>query len=160
VTEGRAGAAVWVATFAGAGFFPVAPGTLGSAIGVGLSAALGQLRLALASKSCVMAGVALGLGAAGIWAAGKAEHFFGHRDPGPVVIDEVVGQMLVFLARPGANWKWLLTGFLLFRALDVLKPFPARHAERLPRGWGIMMDDVVSGLYSLGILTAASVVTK
>ncbi len=149
-----------IATCGGVGLFPVAPGTLGSALGVGLSVALSQLPLAPPWLSLMMALVALGLGTLGVWAAGKAEGFFGSRDPGPVVIDEVVGQMLAFLARPGAAWKWLLAGFLLFRALDVLKPFPARRLERLRGGWGIMMDDVVGGLYSLVVLTVAGVVFK
>jgi phosphatidylglycerophosphatase A len=69
-----------------------------------------------------------------------------------VVIDEVAGQMITFLARPDASWKWLLAGFLLFRLFDVLKPFPAGRAERLPGGWGIMTDDVVAGGYALAAL--------
>jgi phosphatidylglycerophosphatase A len=90
----------------------------------------------------------------GVAAAGEAAKFFGRVDPGQVVIDEVVGQMLTLLLVPHATWKWLLGGFLLFRVLDVLKPFPARQAERFPRGWGIMLDDVVAGLYGLGALSA------
>jgi phosphatidylglycerophosphatase A len=69
-----------------------------------------------------------------------------------VVIDEVVGQMITFLATPRVTWKGLLAGFILFRAFDIVKPFPARRAERFPGGWGIMLDDVVAGLYSLVVL--------
>ena len=60
--------------------------------------------------------------------------------------------MLTFAARPrdcGVGWKWLVAGFALFRALDILKPFPADAAEKLPGGWGIMTDDLVAGIYSL-----------
>jgi len=69
-----------------------------------------------------------------------------------VVIDEVAGQILTFVATPRVAWMGLIFGFILFRALDIVKPFPARRAERLPGGWGIMMDDVVAGLYSLIVL--------
>lgn len=94
-----------------------------------------------------------GLFALGVWAAGHAERFFGRIDPSQVVIDEVVGQMITFLARPEASWKSLLAGFVLFRILDVVKPFPARRAERLPQGWGVMLDDIVAGVYSLLVLS-------
>jgi phosphatidylglycerophosphatase A len=67
-----------------------------------------------------------------------------------------VGQMLTFLARPDRSWKWLLAGFVLFRIFDVVKPFPVRQAERLPAGWGIMMDDVAAGVYSMGALLLLS----
>jgi phosphatidylglycerophosphatase A len=96
-----------------------------------------------------LAAAAVGIFFLGVWAASGAEKYFGRVDPGHVVIDEVVGQLLTFLVRPDASWKWLLAGFVLFRIFDVVKPFPARQAERLPGGWGIMTDDVVAGLYSL-----------
>jgi phosphatidylglycerophosphatase A len=96
---------------------------------------------------------ALGIFLIGAWAATGAEKFFGKTDPSYVVVDEVAGQLLAFVTRPDASWKWLLMGFFLFRGFDIIKPFPARRAERLPGGWGIMMDDVVAGAYSaLGLL--------
>ena len=88
----------------------------------------------------------------GVWSAGKAEKAFGRVDPGEVVIDEIVGQIITFLATPKVSWIWLLAGFFLFRAFDIVKPFPARRAERLPGGWGIMLDDVIAGLYALIVL--------
>jgi phosphatidylglycerophosphatase A len=154
VTERRAGWAIWIATAAGAGYFPVAPGTAGSAVGVVLVVALARLHLERAWPSIVLGAVSLVLFSVGVWAAGEAEKFFGRVDPGQVVIDEVVGQMLTFLLIPHATWKWLLGGFLLFRAFDIVKPFPARQAERIPRGWGIMVDDAVAGLYGLAVLMA------
>lgn len=160
MAEGRAGPAVWIATCAGIGYFPVIPGTAGSAVGLLISAALGRAPVAPAWRIVVLAALAIVLFALGVWAAGRAEKFFGRTDPGAVVVDEVVGQMITFLARPQATWKWLLAGFILFRVLDVVKPFPAGRAERLPGGWGIMLDDVVAGAYSLVLLTLAGFVFK
>jgi phosphatidylglycerophosphatase A len=77
-----------------------------------------------------------------------------------VVIDEVVGQIITFVATPRVTWIGLLLGFILFRAFDIVKPFPARQAERLPGGWGIMMDDVVAGLYSLIVLVVLGPLIK
>lgn len=149
MTEGRRGAAVWIATSGGVGYFPLAPGTAGSAVGLVLVVALAQLPLGQPWVSVSLAVVAGAVFALGVWAAGRAEKFFGRIDPGQVVIDEVVGQMITFLARPHASWRWLLAGFVLFRIFDVVKPFPARRLERAPGGWGIMLDDVVAGGYSL-----------
>jgi phosphatidylglycerophosphatase A len=103
---------------------------------------------------------AAGLFALGVWAASGAERFFGRNDPSPVVVDEVVGQMVTFLARPDASWKLLLAGFAFFRLFDVIKPFPAGRAEHLPAGWGIMTDDVVAGIYSLVVLWLLKAVLK
>jgi phosphatidylglycerophosphatase A len=147
VAEQRRGAAIWIATSGGAGYFPIAPGTAGSAVGVGIVAAIGVLPLARIWQHVAIAVLALGLGAIGVWAASEAEKHFGKTDPGQVVIDEVVGQMITLLFWPGATWKWLLAGFVLFRFFDVLKPFPARRLEHAPGGWGIMLDDVAAGIY-------------
>jgi phosphatidylglycerophosphatase A len=146
-------AAVWIATCLGTGFAPIAPGTFGSLWGLGLVVVIGRLPTPQPWKSMILALAALGLCAIGIGAAGEAEKFFGRKDPGQVVIDEVVGQMITLLARPDASWEWLLAGFVLFRALDILKPFPARRLERAPAGWGIMLDDVAAGVYGLIALT-------
>jgi len=160
VTERRAGPAIWIATAGGAGYFPIAPGTAGSLVGVAVVVALAQLPLHGTRSVAVLAAAALALFAAGVWAAGKAEGFFERTDPGQVVIDEVVGQMLTFLLIPHATWKWLVGGFILFRVFDILKPFPARQAERIPRGWGIMLDDVVAGVYGLAVLTVIGLVKR
>jgi len=154
-TEKRRGPAVWIATAFGAGYSPFAPGTAGSAVGVVVVVGLSLLRLPPIRASVVLALGAVFLFAVGVWAAGQAEDYFGRTDPGQVVIDEVVGQMLTFLLLPRASYAWLGAGFLLFRIFDILKPFPARRAERIPRGWGIMVDDVVAGLYAMAALTLA-----
>ena len=160
MTERRAGLAVWIATCAGVGYAPLAPGTAGSLVGLGVVIALRQVALAPAWAAATLAALAACLFGVGVWAAGKAEKFFGRVDPSQVVIDETAGQMLTFLTRPQASWKWLLAGFLLFRAFDVVKPFPARRAERFPGGWGIMMDDVFAAAYSLAVLSLLGLVLK
>ena len=160
VTKQRAGPAIWIATAGGAGYFPIAPGTAGSLVGVAVAVPLGRLPLHGSASTAVLAAASLALFAAGVWAAGEAEKFFGRTDPGQVVMDEVVGQMLTFLLIPHATWKWLLGGFLLFRAFDIVKPFPARQAERIPRGWGIMIDDVIAGGYGLAVLAVIGMVHR
>jgi phosphatidylglycerophosphatase A len=121
---------------------------------------LDRLPLGAAWSRVLLAGCALGIFIAGVWAGPDTERFFARRDPRYVVIDEVVGQMLTFLPRPDRSWKWLLAGFLLFRAFDILKPFPARRAERLAGGWGIMMDDVAAGVYSAAALSLLNYLLK
>lgn len=160
MTKQRAGPAIWIATAGGAGYFPIAPGTAGSLVGVAVVVTLGRLPLHGSASTAVLAAASLALFAAGVWAAGEAEKFFGRTDPGQVVMDEVVGQMLTFLLIPHATWKWLLGGFLLFRAFDIVKPFPARQAERIPRGWGIMIDDVIAGGYGLAVLAVIGMVHR
>ena len=154
MTEPRPGPAVWVATCGGAGYFPIAPGTAGSLVGLALVVVAALLPFGRWEYSAVLGGATGAIFALGVWAAGQAEKFFGRVDPGQVVIDEVVGQMTTFLIRPDGGWRWLVAGFILFRIFDIIKPFPARQAERAPGGWGIMLDDVVAGLYSLLVLTA------
>lgn len=148
----RPGWAVWIATCGGLGYFPVGPGSVGAALGVALVVALGRLPV-----PAVWVSVAVGAGAAavlalGVGAASGAEAHFNRKDPGHVVIDEVAGQMVTLLAFPRSNWKGLLAGYLLFRFFDVVKPFPARRLEHLRGGWGIMLDDVAAGLWSLAAL--------
>jgi len=149
---GQRGLAVWIATSGGVGFFPIWPGTAGAAVGLVAVAGLQRLPLTRTGLSVVVGLMAAGLFVLGVWAAGAAEKFFRDSDPSPVVVDEVVGQMVTFLARPDASWKLLLAGFTFFRLFDVIKPFPAGRAEHLPAGWGIMTDDVVAGIYSLVVL--------
>src|SRR5262245_19386967 len=77
---------------------------------------------------------------AGTWAADRAARQLGETDPGPVVVDEIAGQLLTLTFLP-LNLGVLAAGFVLFRALDVLKPWPANRLEALPGGSGIMADD-------------------
>jgi len=148
LTEPRSGVAVLVATIGPVGRFPIAPGTAGSLVGVACIAVL--QRLLRDSRACSIGVIVVEviLYVVGVWAASRAEKHFAITDPGAVVIDEVAGQILTFVLCPLPGWLWLVAGLGLFRLFDVLKPFPARRAERLPGGWGIMTDDVIAGAYS------------
>ena len=134
--------AVAIATAAFTGYFPIAPGTVGSAVGLLVFLAYRTIGGAMLEAAAIA-----GVCAVGTWAASRAEGHFGRRDPGHVVIDEVAG-MLVTLAFLPVGPTGLLAGFLLFRLFDIVKPFPASRVEAWPRGWGIMADDVVAGLYA------------
>ena len=129
-----------LATALGAGYAPVAPGTWGSAVGL-------LLWFALPSTPWIQALVIVAVVAAGVWSGGVAERHFGRSDPGQVVIDEVAGMLVTLFLNP-VGWRGAIAGFLLFRAADVLKPFPARRLERLHGGLGIMADDVMAGIYA------------
>ncbi len=190
--------ALFIATAAGLGYLPKAPGTWGSLGGV-IVAVLpyasfkvfeqitgavvvvtrshGRLPDPFLLLQLLIAAV---VAVAGIWSASQAATYWGLKDPPRVVIDEVSGQHLALLLAcdisswsrtaqvPGApvqrvnipfdaalNWKYLLLGFILFRVFDIWKPFPARPAESLPGGWGIMADDWVAGIYAaIGLLIA------
>ncbi len=140
--------AVLIATFGYTGYFPVAPGTAGSA------AALLVYALVRWSGSPLVEGAVLvAVAIAGTWSATIAERHFNATDPGEVVIDEVLG-MLMTLAFLPLTWRGVLVGFLVFRVLDIVKPFPADIAERLRGGMGIMADDAVSGVYGNLIMRA------
>ncbi len=142
--------AVALATAGYAGFFPFAPGTVGSAVGVGVWAAA---RLAGAT-AVAEALLVVSLLVVGALAASEAERRLGTTDPGPVVIDEVMGQCVTLIAAP-LTWHTALLGFLLFRAFDIVKPPPARQLERAHGGWGIMLDDLAAGAYAAIVLRIA-----
>jgi phosphatidylglycerophosphatase A len=136
--------ALLVATAGGAGWAPVAPGTVGSAVAVLLLWLIPFSRPGLVLFFIV---VALG----GAWAAHLAERQLGDKDPGAIVIDEVAGMTLTVLPFPLTPGV-LAVGFVLFRLFDVIKPFPARGSQRLPGGAGVMIDDLIAGLYALAVL--------
>jgi phosphatidylglycerophosphatase A len=131
----------FVSTAGYVGFLPVAPGTWGSAVGL-----LILLPLRWHGSEMAEAVTMLALLAVGIWSAGVTGREMGDEDPGPVVIDEVVGMLITLLWIP-VNVTGAVLGFLLFRVFDIIKPFPARQCERLPGGWGVMLDDVMAGIY-------------
>ena len=138
--------AVRFATVGPLGFVPVAPGTAGSAAGLALFWVIrstGSLWLEVV--------VLLVVTMAGVVAAAAAESTYRRRDPGLIVIDEVAGMLVTLLAVP-VGIVGAVAGFFLFRLFDIVKPFPARQAERLPGGWGVMADDLVAGLYAQVLL--------
>ena len=131
------------ATGAGVGYLPWVPGTFGPCLAIPFSLALNQL----ATQSFYSALVALaGFTAFAIWLSGKASAILGLKDPQVIVIDEIAGFLIAnFLNQP--KLSSLILAFILFRFFDIVKPFPAAKAERLPGGFGIVLDDVVAGLY-------------
>ncbi len=139
-----------VATFFGAGRLRPAPGTWGS-----LAAALLWWLLAshLPPAAClpvILVLIVLTV-AIGIPAATLEERGCGGHDPSHVVIDEVAGQLVTYIACP-IGWQALLAGFILFRAFDIVKPPPVRSLEKLPEGTGIVVDDLGAGIYALIVL--------
>jgi phosphatidylglycerophosphatase A len=162
-----------IATAFGLGYLPKAPGTFGSLGGVAIS-----LGLVWISSRKILQYANLERGASfwtvglmpanvqyvivvlvailGVYVSDRAAKYVGKKDPQFVVIDEVSGQMLVYLSPfTVLNWKSWLLGFILFRVFDIWKPFPARQAESLPGGLGIMADDWIAGIYAaLGLWIA------
>jgi len=130
-----------VATGLGSGYSPLAPGTAGSLVGLLLF--LPIARLAWPAQLLALLAVTL----VGTLAAGRVARRLGIEDPGLVVVDEVAGQWLTLAAVPLTPFT-ALVGFLLFRLMDIVKPWPARDLERLPGGWGIMADDIAAGIYA------------
>ena len=136
----------WVATGFGAGYAPAAPGTAGSLVGL-------VLVFLIPSRSLILyTAVLLAVFALGVYTADRVERATGEKDSRRIVIDEIAGMLVVGFLLPSGAGYWI-GGFILFRALDVLKPFPAGWIERnVVGGWGIMLDDTVAGLYANLIL--------
>jgi phosphatidylglycerophosphatase A len=135
-----------LATFFGVGYFPVAPGTLASLI-VALLYKAGLYQLPWPTYLCVGLGIyILGVWSSTIYAARRKKE-----DPRTVVIDEVMGQWIALFLLP-PSWGLVLMSFFLFRIFDILKPFFIRKAETFNAGWGIMLDDILAGIYASIIL--------
>jgi phosphatidylglycerophosphatase A len=153
VSPARPRAALWAdlsATFFGIGRLKPGPGTWGSAATVLLWAlASSQIPAAYRTWATMAAAVAVTL--IGIPAATRVARASGLKDPQSVVIDEVAGQLVALIAAP-LSWQTFLAGLILFRVFDILKPPPVRQLERLPEGFGIVVDDLAAGLYALAIM--------
>ncbi len=135
-----------VATGLFVGYLPFAPGTFGSALALPLHYFFIKLSLPY------YIGALAAVGVIGVLAAGSAEKILDRADPGVVVIDEVAGMLITLIGAPNNPVVWGI-GFLLFRFFDILKPFPIRLIDqRIHGGIGIMLDDIVAGIYSLVIL--------
>jgi phosphatidylglycerophosphatase A len=133
--------ALLLATAGGAGYAPFAPGTFGSMVGIVVWWALRPFGLAVQAVAIVV------LFALGSWSGSVAEEHFGRTDPSQVVLDEVVGILITLFANP-VGWKGALVAFLLFRAADIVKPFPANRLEQLHGGFGVMADDAMAAVYA------------
>jgi phosphatidylglycerophosphatase A len=126
----------------GAGYSPFAPGTAGSFV-----AALAFLFLPTYLPLMVFTAGLIALFFIAVWSAEIVAKVENRHDPAQVVIDEVMG-MAVTMAFLPLTAVTIAAGFVLFRIFDITKPFPARRSEKLPGGWGIVMDDVVAGIYA------------
>ena len=158
----------------GVGYLPIAPGTWGSLLAIGLylvlrsSAFALQHRLARANSVVLFDPGVLFIGIElvvitfvtlmGFWAASRAERLFQNKDPGEVVIDEVAGQLIALLPIPlwviGPWRMWIVVAFFLFRAFDIIKPYPIRRLEMLESGLGIVVDDLAAGAYAAVVVSA------
>jgi len=140
---------IWIvrflATFFYLGYSPIAPGTVGTLGGIGLFYLVSDLSLPVYSLFL------LGFIIVSIWVSTEASVVFSETDPRQVVVDEVCGYLVTMLLIPSSLINVIL-GFFLFRFFDVLKPPPVGSAERLPRGFGIVADDILAGIYSNLIL--------
>ncbi|MGI8566072.1 MAG: phosphatidylglycerophosphatase A family protein [Pyrinomonadaceae bacterium] len=160
--------AVAIAT-CGVGYMPLAPGTWGSALGVGIYMLMRaasdnlftsanvrgwDLLLFESLRTTFELLLLIVIIIVGIWAASRAEPLFGRKDPGAVVIDEVAGQLITFLFVPwNAGWWAVVAGFLAFRLFDIWKPYPIRRLEGLESGLGVMADDVLAGVYAATLMS-------
>jgi len=146
--------ALSIATW-GVGYLPLAPGTFGSAVGVGIFLLLVRVTPANALVAVVLVSIVV-VTIAGIWAASRTERLSGRKDPGKVVVDEVAGQLIaLFPLTLFAHWSTtaVMVSFILFRFFDIVKPYPAGKFEALRGGFGIMCDDLVAGVYGAIIVS-------
>jgi phosphatidylglycerophosphatase A len=167
--------AVAVAT-CGVGYIPIAPGTWGAGVGVGIYLALGSatgwvvvnaamggfgravLPFQQTLTTLLLVAIVL-VSLAGTWASTRAEKLLGKKDPGAVVVDEVAGQLITFLFVPWGTGPWaVVAGFLAFRLFDIWKPYPINRLEALPSGLGVMADDVLAGAYAATLMSLLVVV--
>jgi len=141
-----------ISTWFGCGYSPIAPGTVGSAAAIAIAILID--RLAACPPPC-FAALAIVASPLAIWAAGETARQRGVKDPQIVVVDEVAGQWLTLAGARALNWKSYLGAFVLFRLFDILKPPPVRQSEKLPGGFGIVIDDLLAGVYAALVLLLA-----
>ncbi len=143
----------------GGGYFPIAPGTVGSAFVAAAFALIVYLTGAGDARivNAAMGGILIFSCVVCVLLGDFVEETFGKKDPGQCVIDEWAGQAVTFIGAPMAGDLKSIAivtavGFFAFRFFDILKPFPARRMERLPKGWGVLCDDLVAGVYALVVV--------
>ena len=133
----------------GAGYVPKLPGTAGTVVGILLYVPMRELGVV------AYLGVTAVLFLAGTWLCGKTARDLGVHDHPVIVCDEIVGFLVTMIAVP-RGWPWILAGFILFRLFDIWKPWPIRWVDRrISGGFGIMLDDVIAGVYGLAGLQLA-----
>lgn len=134
------------ATVLGAGYSPFAPGTMGALVGVLILGGIHwwQPELKMFTWGLLIATIIFTL--LGVWSTNELEVEWG-KDPSKVVVDELIGVWIAVLWIP-LEWKWLWIGFILFRFFDIAKPLFIRRLEKIKGGWGVMLDDVLAGVYA------------
>lgn len=138
--------AIFLATGCYVGYIPFAPGTFGSLIGLPLCFLLAEIQLSAAIIAALL------IIALAIWISNVAEQALERKDPGCIVIDEIAGMAVTLIGLP-LNLTTVTIGFILFRILDILKPFPIRILDkRLPGGLGIVADDVAAGIFANALI--------
>jgi phosphatidylglycerophosphatase A len=139
----------------GVGYLPVAPGTFGSLVAVGIFLLLARV-VTGSSLVAVVLVLIFAFTVVGIWAATRTEQLSGKKDPGKVVVDEVAGQFIaLFPLTLFPRWSTLavIVSFILFRFFDIVKPYPANRLQELKGGAGVMFDDLVAGVYAAVIVS-------
>jgi len=142
----------------GVGYLPLAPGTFGSLVGVGMFLLLAHVIAGNALVAVILA-LIIAVTLAGIWAGSRIEQLSGRKDPGKVVVDEVAGQLIaLFPLTLFAQWSTgiVILSFILFRFFDIVKPYPANRLQELDGGIGIMFDDLIAGVYSAVVVSIIS----
>ena len=142
--------AVWLATGAGVGFIPVAPGTFGTLCGLPLAWVTGWIGQTSRELEVLVIVVVCLLGIPICTRAARA--LGGEKDPGAIVLDEIVSLPITFFLVPMSSVAVIFAGFALHRLFDIAKPPPVRQLERLPDGLGVMADDWAAGVYSCLVL--------
>jgi len=140
--------ALFIAQGAYSGRAPIAPGTAGTVVGVLLYLLFKDLGTPGYGAACIS------VIAIGTWAAGHADRMFGTKDDSTIVIDEIAGFLVALFIIP-FTWGSVAAGFLIFRAFDIVKPWPLRRLERIPGGLGVMLDDLGAGVYTNIVLQVA-----
>ena len=150
----KAGAGLWahklIGTTFGAGYCPVAPGTAGAAVALAVWLVLSAF-MPLCDVQVVVMLLTLAFFILGTWSSGVLEGVWG-KDPSRVVVDETVGTWIALMAVPTDDWWYAVVAFVLFRFFDIVKPLGVRRMEALGGGLGIMMDDLLAGIYSATVL--------
>ena len=140
----------WLATCFKIGHLPIAPGTWGS-----LAAVIGWWLWLQYLDPLVFIVLIITIFTIGVFATNIIIDHNGEKDPSRIVIDEVVGQWLGLLMLPD-GMLYIAGAFFLFRSLDIIKPWPIRLLEQFPKGWGVMLDDMLAGLLTLGLIQGFS----
>ena len=154
--------AVWLATGFGVGYLPVMPGTYGSTLGVALYGGLAAFAQTTPYPFLILSSVSLILIGLSIWVVALALPSFSSEDPQNIVLDEVVGQLLTLLALPlvpnwtPSFWMAVVAGFVLFRMLDAIKPYPIWKLGHWHGAWGVVADDLGAGLVGAALLAGST----